>query len=133
VAKVLDTLARLRKLEAEQAKRELAAAIASEIAAGRALTQAQAAVAREARVVNPAAPGAFAAWLPEASATIAHCKTAQTQAVTAREAARAALARRRAALKATDTLLDERAQQERLEAGRRATRLLDDVPRPEGE
>ncbi len=131
MTKVLDTLGRLRKLEAEQAKRDLARAIAAEIAAGRALTQAQMVVAREARVLNPAAPGAFAAWLPEASATIARCKTAETQAAGAREAARAALSGRRSALKATETLLEARAQQALLEAERRATRVLDDVARPD--
>jgi flagellar biosynthesis chaperone FliJ len=129
--KSLDTLGRLRKLEAEQAKRDLAGAVAAEIAAGRALMQAQAVVAREARVVNPAVPGAFAAWLPAASAAIARCKAAETQAVAERELARAALAGRRSALKATATLLENRAQQERVDAERRATRVLDDIARPE--
>ncbi len=129
MSKALDTLSRLRKLEAEEAKRDLGAAIAAEIAARRALTQAQAVVAREARVVNPAAPGAFAAWLPEASAAIAQCKSTETQAAAAREAARAALSGRRAALKATDTLIEARAQQARLDAERRAARVLDDVAR----
>ncbi len=129
MSRTLDTLARLRKLEAEQAKRDLAGAIAAEIVAGRALTQAQALVAREARVVNPAAPGAFAAWLPEATATIAHCKSTETQAAAMREAARTALSGRLSALKATETLLEARAQHDRREADRRATRVLDDFSR----
>jgi flagellar export protein FliJ len=131
MSKSLDTLGRLRKLEAEQAKRDLATAFAAEIAASRALRQAQAVVAREARVVNPVVPGAFAAWLPAASAAIARCKAAETQAAKEREAARAALAGRRSALKATETLLENRAEQERLEADRRATRVLDDIARPD--
>ena len=127
MSKALDTLARLRKLETEQAKRDLAAAIAAETAAARALLQAQAVVAREARIVNPALPGAFAAWLPAASAAIARCKATETQAAAAREEARAALARHRSALKATQTLLDARHVQEKLTAERRATRVLDDI------
>ncbi len=133
MAKALDTLARLRRLETEQAKRDLAGAVAAEIAAARALTQAQAMVAREIRVVNPAAPGAFAAWLPSGLAEIERCQTTERQAGAAREAARAALAGRRAALKATDTLLEARAQQERLEAERRAIKTLDDLVRAERE
>ncbi len=129
MSKALDTVARLRKMEAEQAKRDLAAAVAAEMAAARALTQAQAVVAREARVVNPSAPGAFAAWLPEASATIKRCVTAKTQAGMARESARAALAGRRSALKAAETLVEERTQREKLVADRRATRVLDDMAR----
>jgi flagellar export protein FliJ len=132
MSKALDTLGRLRKLEAEQAKRDLAAAIAAELAASRALMQAQAVVARESRVVNAAAPGAFAAWLPAASAAIARCKAAETQAAAERDAARAALAERRAALKATETLLDARAAQARREAERRAIRVLDDIARSDG-
>jgi flagellar biosynthesis chaperone FliJ len=131
MSRLLDILARLRRFEAEQAKRDLAGAIAAETAAKRAMTQAQALVAREARVANPAAPGAFAAWLPAASARIAACKAAETEAATARDAARAALAGRRAALKATDTLVEARAQQAKLEAERRAARSMDDVARPE--
>jgi flagellar biosynthesis chaperone FliJ len=127
MSKALDTLARLRKLETEQAKRDLAAAIAAETAASRALMQAQAVVAREARVVNAALPGAFAAWLPAASATIARCKAAETQAATAREDARAALAGHRSALQATQTLREARDAQEKLQAERWATRGLDDL------
>ncbi len=130
MSKALDTLGRLRKLEAEQAKRTLAGAIAAEIAAGRALTQAQAVVAREARVVNVAAPGAFAAWLPAASAAIARCKNAETQAVAERETARSALAGCRSALKATEALLEARARQVMIEEERRATKVLDDIARP---
>jgi flagellar biosynthesis chaperone FliJ len=133
MSRVLNTLARLRKLEAEQAKRDLAAAIAAEIAATRALTQAQASVAREARVVNAAAPGAFAAWLPAGSAAIARCVAAKTEAGGDREGARQNLAVRRSALKAAETLVEARSREARLEAERRAIRVLDDIARPDRE
>ena len=125
MADALAKLARLRRLEAEAAKRDLAAAAAAERAAQRATVQAQAAVALEARVPLPAAPGAFAAWLPAAAQAIAGCKSAETKAALDRNAARLALAQRLAAQKAVDTVLADRTAAERLEAARRLERSRD--------
>ncbi len=127
MADVLGTLARLRRMEAEQAKRDLAAAIAAEAAARRTLTQAQAQVAMEARVSNASAPGAFAAWLPTAAAIISRCHAAEQQAGAAREAARENLAASRAALKAAETLVDARATERRQQALRREEKARDDI------
>jgi flagellar biosynthesis chaperone FliJ len=124
---MLDKLARLRRLEVAQAKRDLASALTAEAAARRALTQAQAAVAREARIATPAVPGAFAAWLPAAADAIARCQNAQTEAAQTRDAARSALAVSRATLKATETLQETRAAEARLQAERRAERTLSDA------
>jgi len=125
MADALAKLARLRRLEAEAAKRDLAAATAVERAAQRATVQAQAAVALEARVPLPAAPGAFAAWLPAAAQAIAGCKSAETKAALDRNAARLALAQRLAAQKAVDTVLADRTAAERREAARRLERSRD--------
>jgi len=125
MADALAKLARLRRLEAEAAKRDLAAATAAERAAQRATVQAQAAVALEARVALPAAPGAFAAWLPAAAQAIAQCKSAETKAAWERNTARLALAQLLAAQKAVDTVLADRVSEERLEASRRLERSRD--------
>jgi hypothetical protein len=131
MADALAKLARLRRLEAEAAKRDLAAATAAERAAQRALVQAQAAVALEARIPLPAAPGAFAAWLPAAAQAIAQCKSAETQATVHRNAARLALAQRLAAQKAVDTVLADRTAEQRIEVARRLERSRDWTPRKE--
>jgi hypothetical protein len=125
MADALAKLARLRRLEAEAAKRDLAAATAAERAAERKLVQAQAVVAKEARVTLPATPGAFAAWLPAAAQAIAQCKSAETQATLNRNAARLALAQRLAAQKATDTVLADRKAAARVEEDRRQERSRD--------
>jgi hypothetical protein len=125
MADALAKLARLRRLEAEAAKRDLAAATAAERAAERKLVQAQAVVAKEARVTLPATPGAFAAWLPAAAQAIAQCKSAETQATLNRNAARLALAQRLAAQKATDTILADRKAAARVEEDRRQERSRD--------
>jgi len=125
MADTLAKLARLRRLEAEAAKRDLAAAAGHERQAQRALIQAQASVAVEARVSVPAAPGAFAAWLPAAAQAIARCKAAEAEAARARALAREVLAQRLAAQKAVDTVLAARTEQERVEANRREERSRD--------
>jgi len=125
MADTLKTLARLRRLEADQAKRDLAASIAQERAASRALLAAQAGLAQEARLAGHV-PAAFAAWLPGASAAIRQCHANERQAAAAREAARENLATRRAALKATETLLEQRQTAARLDTERRAERIRGD-------
>jgi hypothetical protein len=122
MADALAKLARLRRLEAEAAKRDLAACVTAERLAQRALTQAQAAVAMEARVAVPVLPGAFAAWLPAAAEAIARCKAAEVQAAQQRDAARLALAQRLAAQKAVDTVLAERVAAARVEAEQKRER-----------
>jgi F420-0:gamma-glutamyl ligase-like protein len=122
MADTLAKLARLRRMEAEAAKRDLATAVTNERLAQRALTQAQASVALEARVPVPAVPGAFAAWLPAAAQAIARCKAAETEATRQRGAAREALAQRLAAQKAVDTVVAARAEDDRVQAERRAER-----------
>lgn len=124
MAELLNRLKRLRRLEAEQAKRDLAAAVTAETAARRALTQAQAAVAKEAHAAVAALPGAFAAWLPAAAEGIAQRHEAEMAAGTAREAARHGLAERQAALKAVEMVLEARAAQDRLDARRRDERSV---------
>jgi hypothetical protein len=122
MADTLAKLARLRRLETEAAKRDLAAAVTNERLAQRALVQAQASVALEARVKVPATPGAFAAWLPAAAQAIARCKAAETEAARLRGAAREALAQRLAAQKAVDTVVAARTEEGRVEANRREER-----------
>ncbi len=131
MADTLAKLARLRRMEAEAAKRDLAAAVANERMATRALVQAQASVAMEARVAIPVVPGAFAAWLPAAAQSIARCKAAETEAARQRTAARQALAQRLAAQKAVDTVVANRKEEQRIETNRREERSREAPQRKE--
>ncbi len=115
----LATLARLRRLEAEQAKRDLAQAIAQARAAQRALGRTEAQVAQEARVPSGDAPGAFAAWLPVAMEAVKQGRANLAQADRAGAEARAALAARQAALKAAETVLEAQAALARRSRARR--------------
>jgi flagellar biosynthesis chaperone FliJ len=126
MADTLAGLARLRRLDVAQAKRDLATAIATELAASRALRAAQAGLAQEARLSAGQLPAAFAAWLPTASAAIRQCHATERQAAAARESARQTLAAHRAALKAAETLLEKREAAARLDASRRADRMRGD-------
>jgi len=121
----LAKIARLRRLEAAAAKRDLASALTAERIAQRALVQAQAAVVTEARVNLPVMSDCFAAWLPAAVEAIAGRKSAELQAAVERDAARQVLAQCLAAQRAVDTVLAEREASARMEVERRSERTHD--------
>jgi flagellar biosynthesis chaperone FliJ len=120
----LATLARLRKLAVNEAKRDLAEALAAEDAALARATAAEAALTDEAETADPAA---YAAWLPRGLAE------ARAEAAKAEAAARAAerqrllLAEARAAERAVELLADKRAAEAAKAADRRAQAMLDEA------
>ncbi len=129
----LAILARLRHLEAELAKRDLAQALRAERAAEAALDEARRAPLAEASAIpadaaHPLAVG-FARWLPAASAAIAH-RTEDTRGATAaRQLAGHEAATCNAALEAVGTLQAERAQASRRHVLRREQLGLDELGR----
>ncbi len=129
----LAILARLRHLEAELAKRDLAHALRAERAAEAALNDARRAPLTEAAAIpadaaHPLVVG-FARWLPAASAAIAHRTEDTRRAAAARQSAGHEAATRKAALEAVETLQAERAQASRKHALRREQLGLDELGR----
>jgi hypothetical protein len=127
----LATLQRLRRLASDEARRDLAARVASVSAAEARLNAAQAALTDEALscpsdAADPLA-GSFALWLPAAQArrfaAAAAARTAEAEVA----AARAALAEARAAARAVEVIADERAVLLRQDGLRRAQVLMDDL------
>lgn len=130
MADALRVLARLRRMEAELAKRNLAAAVAGETSARRVLAQAEAVAADEARVPTEAMPGAFAVWLPTATAQIMRARAVLIETSRARETARQTLADQRAAVKATETVVEARDLERRQQIMREAEQIRGDIQAP---
>src|SRR4051812_30387252 len=110
----IETLLRLRRLAADQARRGLAECLRVESEAAAAVAAVEAAIDHETEVATSLAAGdaeveAFAAWLrrirPKQQATLAAEETAE--AATAR--ARAVLNAARAAVRATEQMLEKHA------------------------
>ncbi len=131
MADALDTLARLRRLEADQARRALGEAIAEEGRARAAAADALAARARETALAGSDAADplarAFAAWLPASARAIETAQDACRRRAEATQAARGLLATHKAALEAVEKLAAERDQARRREQARRAQLRLDEV------
>lgn len=131
MADTLHTLARIRRLNADLARRDLGHAVQAEIAAQNALQVATEAPAREAALLAARDPGldraAFAAWLPAARQAILR-RTSEAQAASqARDATAQELSRCKAALEAVETLLGQHASAARKTAQRKAQSGLDEL------
>jgi hypothetical protein len=126
-------LARLRRVEADRAKRHLAERLLAQANAERGVDAAREALVAEAAEGEPAA---FGAWLPRALAererAAGHLRLAEQAAAAAREA----LGTARAAERATELLQEKRAAEERRAAQRRDAAVLDEAAaqrsRPQG-
>jgi len=126
----LHTLLRLRRFEADAARRALAEAIAAEAAADVRLEKARAALHEEAKSTDEdtlLALQNFAAWLPRGTADIQAASHALAVAARASAAARAALADRRAALEAVEKRIEAASRTERQDAARREAHALDEI------
>ncbi len=127
----LATLHRLRRLATDQARRDLAATLATAQAAETRLEALQAALAAEAAAAetDPAHPlaGAYARWLPAAQSRRAAAATAVDEADARTAVARAALAEARAAARAVEFMADERAATARHRRLARAQSASDDL------
>jgi flagellar biosynthesis chaperone FliJ len=130
VADALATLRRLRQIEADQARRALAAALAASLEAERRAQAARTALQTEARAApvdagHPLA-GSYAAWLPTGQTAVREAAAAERIAQTRADATRAALAEARAAERAVETVLDARAAARHAASLRREQVELDD-------
>jgi flagellar biosynthesis chaperone FliJ len=128
MADTLATLARLRRLESETAKRALAEATVALQTAKDAVAAAEAAIAGEAQIDD--SPGAFAAWLPRAQRNLAALRAAAAEAEQRHQAARKAFAESRVAENAMENFLDQQETKRRALEARRAEHALSDLYRP---
>ncbi|WP_144186465.1 hypothetical protein [Elioraea rosea] len=120
----LATLARLRRLSVNEARRDLAAAIAAEDAA---LARAEAAERALTTEAEQGDPGAYAAWLPLGLAQ-ARAEAAKADAAArASERRRLALAEARAAERSVEILAEKRDAEAAKAAQRRAQAMLDEA------
>jgi flagellar biosynthesis chaperone FliJ len=126
----LATLARLRRVEMETAKRALADATLELRAARDKVAAAEAAIGAEARIA--ASPAEFAAWLPRARQMIAAARMEAVDAERRHQAARAAFVESNAAEKSVETLLEQRETKARALQARRAEHALSDLYRQPG-
>jgi flagellar export protein FliJ len=113
MADALATLHRLRRLATDQARRDLAATLATTLVAETRFTAIQASLTAEAAAaqtdpVHPLA-GAYARWLPAAQSQRAAAAIALQEAEAQAALTRAALAEARAAARAVEIIADERA------------------------
>ncbi len=131
MADTLATLARLRRLQATAARRDVADALRAEAEAEAALHQARQAPLDEAGRVNAsqdqAVAAAFARWLPRAAAQIRGQAARLDTAGRTLDAARQTLQAAEGALEAVETLREEREALARRTMLRRAQMLLDEA------
>jgi hypothetical protein len=123
----LAVLARLRRLEVAQARRDLAIRAAALERAATRIKAADATLDAE----RAHAPADYAAFLPRGLAAREDAALAVRRAQAALEVARIALADRRAQERAVEVTLDQRAAAQREERARRNQALLDDRVAPE--
>jgi flagellar export protein FliJ len=128
----LASLLRLRRLTADQARRELADCLRAESEARQAIAAIDAAIARETEVAPGLAGGdaeveAFAAWLRRIRPSQHGARVAEAATVAQTTEARAVLAMARAAVRAVEELLTQRAAEERIIAEHHAQREIDEV------
>jgi flagellar biosynthesis chaperone FliJ len=131
MADALLTLARLRRLEADEARRELGSAMMQERQAQSSLAAALQDRTREAQgasadAADPLA-SAYAAWLPASVRATALAREAVMASETASRTAAAALGERKAALEAVGILVAERNRNRRRKAARLAQLRLDEA------
>ncbi len=140
MSRALLTLARLRRLQADQARRDLGEAVAHELAAETTAAQARTQREREAEAARvslaegPAGPlaGAFATWLPASTRRILASDQEVVQSRHARAEAAGSLVHRRAALEAVEQLLQAEQDVRRRQADQRAQHALDELARRPG-
>jgi flagellar export protein FliJ len=130
MADPLATLRRLRQIEADQARRALAAALTASHEADRRAQAARAALQTEARAApadaaHPLA-ASYAAWLPAGQTAVREAAAAERTAQARADATRAALAEARAAERAVETVQDARAAARHAAALKREQVELDD-------
>lgn len=130
----LHTVARLRNLAVDEAKRALADCVTAEATAAAVLRRLDSAIAAETDAASDPAGGDqavadFAAWLRRISADQTAAAAVLAAAETRSTEARAVLAASRAGARALDALLARRDTERRLAADRREQAALDEAGR----
>ena len=123
---------RLRRLTADQARRELADCLRAETEAKQAIAAIDAEIAGETEVATSLAGGdaeveAFAAWLRRIRPSQHAGRVAEAATVAQTSEARAVLAMARAAVRAVEELLTQRGAEERMTAERHDQREIDEI------
>jgi flagellar export protein FliJ len=128
----VESLLRLRKMAADQARRELAECLRAESEAAAATAAIKAAIARETEAASSLAVGdteveAFAAWLRTMRPQQQAAHAAQAAAEAATSEARAVLGAARAAVRAAEAVLEKNSAVAQAEAARKAQNQIDEV------
>lgn len=128
MSRALDTLARLRRLQTDEAKATVDRAIMARDAAEARQTKARTALAREMQA-DAAQGGSYAAWLPVAFAAIHQTQAQMGEAERARQSAVQVLVGHKAALKAVERIMELRTAAAKKREAARAQVRLDDAAR----
>jgi flagellar export protein FliJ len=133
----LESLLRLRRLTADEARRDLADCLRKEDVAAQAITAIEAAIERETEVATNLAAGdaeveAFAAWLRRSRPRQHAARVAKEQAESETARTRIVLAAARAAVKAAEDMLAEHEAARRAQAEHRQQHELDEVAQRSG-
>src|SRR5690349_2668678 len=128
----LEALLRLRRLAADQARRGLAECLRVESEAAAAVAAIEAAIEHETEAATSLAAGdaeveAFAAWLRRIRPKQRSAEAAEETAEAATARARGVLSAARAAVRATEQMLEKHAAAIQGEAERRAQAALDEI------
>jgi flagellar export protein FliJ len=133
-----EALLRLRRLAVDEARRDLGACLRAEAEAQHAVAAIEQAVGHETEVATDLAAGdaeveAFAAWLRRIRPKQLAAEEAEQEAEASTARARAVLAAARAAVRATEIMLEKHEAAKRAEAERQAQHRIDEVAQRSGE
>ncbi len=125
---------RIRKATLDEAHKAVGEAYQREQEAGTRAQAAAASLEREMKAATSLVSGddaveSFARWLPVGRRTVAQARDSQRAATTELDRARAVLALARAAVRAVESLIEQRQVEERTEEGRKEQLVLDEVGR----
>ncbi|WP_246375259.1 flagellar export protein FliJ [Gluconacetobacter takamatsuzukensis] len=127
--RTLQSLIRLRKTEVDEAKSTLAQALANEEAARQHLESLQASIAAEQRAASAGQTSMddFRRWLPTGQQAVTRAAEALHSVKAVSDQARDALMQVNAALKATESILEKRVEEEKTTRSRREQAEIDDL------
>ena len=133
----LRALLRLRRMAADEARRDLAERLRIESDAAAVVAEIEAAIQRENEFATSLASGdadveTFVAWLRRMQPRQQAARAAEEEAAAATLHARVVLAAARAAVKAAEEMLEQRMAAERAKAERKAQAELDEIAQRRG-
>lgn len=128
----LDSLLRLRRQELDEARRILSDAIAQAMSAAEAVKTAEQDMVTERDAAldlsaDDRTVEAYSRWLPRGRAALDQARRQEQNAATAVQAGRTRVTMARAALEATEKLIESRAQEERARQEKQEQNVIDDL------